>query len=73
MARKAVIIEHLKMMGYIIGEDTGGLDVDVVTVGLKTKSGQFFMYTITVDQLVNQDFMIEHIVGKINEAIINGF
>lgn len=73
MGRKVNIIKHLKMMGYLVGEDTGTTDMGMVSIGLKTSSGHMVVYSVTEYELIYGEYMVERIVSKINELIINEF
>lgn len=69
MGRKATIIKHLKMMGYSVGEDGGGLDVTVVTIGLRTNTGKMFFIAMYPEDF-EKDFIVETIVSKFNEMLV---
>ena len=61
------------MMGYIVGEDTGTTDVGMFSIGLKTSKGYMVTYTVSEEELIYGEYIVERIVGKINELIVKHF
>lgn len=68
MGRKANIIKSLKTMGYSVAEDSG-----VFSIALCTGSGACVMVFFSEEDLTTKDFIIEEIVGKLNELIVRDF
>lgn len=68
MARKANIINSLKMMGYSVGEDS-----DIYSIALRTGNNYMIVVSYTGYDLENIDFIVEEIVGRINALIVKEF
>jgi hypothetical protein len=64
MDQKANIIKSLKRMGYIVSEFGG-----IVHIHLKLDSHYMTTYSVSEEELMYGDFIVEHIVFKINESI----
>lgn len=66
--RRANIIKHLKMMGYIVSENEDG-SADVM---LKTNNGYYYRIVLYLDDFY-KDFIIEETVCLINSCIMKDF
>lgn len=65
MARKANIINCLKLMGYLVTQDG-----PIVAISLRTKESVVFIHYILDSDLEHQ-YIIEQIVAEMNRLVVS--